>query len=405
MRMTRRRNNQIYKSVVIIWLTLSVASVILAALNWFQLYRKLNVSAETVALNDAVDAVFKSLLEAETAQRGFTISGVDAFLERFEEAEAKLPEQFDRLAILANHEPLMLKHAMNLRARAEVSMEHQREIITLRRQRGLPAAAEAVTQGNGRTVMDEIRSKVAQIKSTRSILGSPEESGGQVLQASLTSLVAGIFGIGAGLFALYLAEISLRHQERERELLQAKLQAEHECKEKSIFLANMSHEIRTPMNAIIGLSYLALKTPLNFKQSDYLNKIHNAGTSLLAIINDILDFSKIEANRMELERTEFQLESVLAQVIPVIQHKAVEKGIEFLLSHSAEVPTFLIGDPVRLGQVLMNLLGNAIKFTEQGEITLEARILSETAEYRARRPPSGLTLRSSTILPSEPSGQ
>ena len=147
---------------------------------------------------------------------------------------------------------------------------------------------------------------------------------------------------------------------------------------KSAFLANMSHEIRTPLNAIIGFSQLALKTSLSPKQHDYVKKAHNSGKLLLGLINDILDFSKIEANRLELERTEFLLEGVLTQVISSIQHEALEKRIEFLLSHAADVPPYLIGDPVRLGQVLLNLLGNAIKFTESGEVELSIDLVGQS---------------------------
>src|ERR1019366_4054271 len=162
----------------------------------------------------------------------------------------------------------------------------------------------------------------------------------------------------------------IRRQRAEEELRRAKASAESANRAKSDFLATMSHEMRTPMNAILGMADLLSESSLHEEQRGYVDISQKAGANLLALISDILDLAKVESGRFELESINFDLRALLEKIIDMMLSRAQDRGLRLTLEIRPDVPSGLVGDPNRLRQILLNLIGNALKFTEQGSVTL-----------------------------------
>jgi len=301
----------------------------------------------------------------------------ERMLHRFQVANAERQAVLDaatQLSIIATDLDgtirLFSKGAATLLGYRPAEMIGKRTILSLHLPEELQRYGEKISGINGPVLQDmEVFDQIVKQKQSRAREWVYLRKDGTHLPVSLsvTRLLNPDGRVAGYLFAAM--DMTLQ-KEMERALIEAKDSAESANASKGDFLARMSHEIRTPMNGIIGMASLLAKTALEDKQRNYVGKLIGSANTLLHLINDILDFSKIDAGRLRLEKVVFNLEDILGTVANVVGMQAEKKGLEFLFRVDPQVPHQLIGDPLRLGQILMNLAGNAVKFTEHGEIVI-----------------------------------
>jgi signal transduction histidine kinase/DNA-binding NarL/FixJ family response regulator len=365
----RRLGNRFYKTIVILWITLSIGSVVLAAISWWNLSDLMAQGRKWTAVRDDMDGILKSLLDVETGTRGYVITGNTNYLDPLNTATNNLPAQFNHLVGLVGDDSSFIKLVTDLRGQADLSLNWQYRVLEAR-DRSFNKAADLMDTDEGKKIMDGIRDQIIQLGRMRANLlaNIRAQMQKQVYRANLTSLVAGIAGMGAGIIAFWLTQIALKQQRRERELTEAKLQAEHSSQEKTAFLANMSHEIRTPMNAILGFSELLQNDLRDPKHRQYLQIIRASAGSLLLLINDILDMSKIEAGMMNLNPEPTDLREICDFTHTLFSEPAAKKNLKLACHVAENMPHALLLDRIRLRQILINLVGNAVKFTDQGSV-------------------------------------
>jgi signal transduction histidine kinase/CheY-like chemotaxis protein len=369
--MQRFAGKHFYRMIVVVWLTFSVGSVVLAAVSWWNLSRLLDHGRKLTAVRDTMDGLFDSLLNTETATRGYVITGNTNYLEPFYDSTNRIPSQFADLVALVGDDPAFIQTVTSLRGQADLCLNWEQQVITAR-DHSFGRATDLFDGGQGKQIMDDIRGRMNQLDQARNneLLELRGHLQRQVFQANLTSMVAGGAGVVAGLIAFWLSQISLRQQKRERKLVEAKLHAERSNQEKSAFLANMSHEIRTPMNAILGFSELLQEELCEPRQRQYLQSVRSSANSLLLLINDILDMSKIEAGVMQLNPEPTDLREICDFIYALFSEPATKKGLKLNCRVAVNFPHAVLLDRIRLRQVLVNLVGNAVKFTDQGNVAV-----------------------------------
>jgi signal transduction histidine kinase/CheY-like chemotaxis protein len=312
------------------------------------------------------------ILTVESDVRGAVLSQDSGFLKNFNLKTASVNEDLAKLEKLLRSD----KYAADLpklHSLVEQKIAFNDSVAAIFKTTGKLDAEAFISSRRGKTLRDSISSIINTIDNGKqseliNIINANKRSG---LQARLWGVIMGVIACGLLVYAFwYILNLSSRQRKMIADLNESRRKIKEASSLKEQFLANMSHEIRTPMNAIIGFTNILKRTNLEAEQRSYVQNIHSAGENLLALINDILDLSKIEAGMIQLEETNFSLRSLIGSIAAMLDEKIKEKKLYLTTEIKETVPDIITGDAVRLTQILVNLLGNALKFTEVGGVKL-----------------------------------
>ena len=379
--MSYRFRQNILGPLVVAWLVITVAGVVVHTLVGDRLAASLRASAQAAAVSSGLERLYSSLLDAESGQRGFLLTGNETNLASFKSTQTSVAADFSSLTPLIGKDTAMQNDLLELRGLVQSKLEEIQDSIKLRKDKGLAAAAESVNTGNGGSNMDRIRKLISRMdQKQQDILAEAGQAvPRRMAWVQFSELFTGFLGMGAGLMALYLLRMSQAREREQRKLLDDKLRAEKIVAEKSAFLANISHEIRTPMNAILGFGELLECESLTPGQAQYVKSIRQSGMSLLQLINDVLDLSKLEAGKLDIHHEPTDLMEICNFLQTMFSQQAAAKSLQ-LKFDTTGVPNALLLDRLRLRQVLVNLVGNAVKFTTEGHVATRAEWTQDTGD-------------------------